>query len=199
LLWSAPHCARGVWPPVAVGDDDLARGVALNDWGDRPPTAATSHSPAAPTVRRIAPKGCVRRRNVPLIAFPVITTTATTGARTTPKTCRRRPSPVAGMSGDRSTHVVVSAPRRRQPAAQKSWGAFLASYWSVLPSGECPVDANPPCGETHLAEANRSAKSNPAKSAGSATVHHDRTPVRCHPQTMFDVHAVNTCVGARAA
>jgi len=29
----------------------------------------------------------------------------------------------------------------------------------------------PPQGETHLAEANRSAKSNPARSAGSATVH----------------------------
>jgi hypothetical protein len=45
-----------VWPSV-VADDDVARGVALIDWGDRPPTAATSHSPAAPTVRRIASKG----------------------------------------------------------------------------------------------------------------------------------------------
>ena len=47
----------GVWSSVEVADDDLARGVALIDWGDRPPTAATSHSPAAPTVRDIAPKG----------------------------------------------------------------------------------------------------------------------------------------------
>jgi hypothetical protein len=44
------------WSAVAVGDDDLARGAALNDWGDRPPTAATSHSPASPAVRRIASK-----------------------------------------------------------------------------------------------------------------------------------------------
>jgi len=47
----------GVLPPVAVADEDLVPGVALIDWGDRPPTAATSHSPAAPTVRRIASKG----------------------------------------------------------------------------------------------------------------------------------------------
>jgi hypothetical protein len=47
----------GVWSSVAGADGDLARGVALIDWGDRPPTAATSHSPASPTVRDIAPKG----------------------------------------------------------------------------------------------------------------------------------------------
>jgi hypothetical protein len=47
----------GVWPLVAVAEDDRARDVALIDWGDRPPTAATSHSPAAPTVRDIASKG----------------------------------------------------------------------------------------------------------------------------------------------
>jgi hypothetical protein len=118
------------------------------------------------------------------LAFPVITTTtATTAGGTTATTCPASVLAVAGApEAGRSTLVPVSALRRRQPAAQKRWSASLASSWSVLPRASARWTRIPTWG-THLAEANRSAKSNPARSAGSATVHPHRTPVRCHAQT----------------
>ena len=173
-------------PPVAVGDDDLARGVALIDWGDRPPTAATNHSPAPPTVRRIASKREVRRR-VPF-AFPVITTTtATTAGEVTTKTFPASVLAVAQTpEAGRSTLVLVSAPWRRQPAAQKSWTHCWPPTGASFPWASARWTRNPPCGETHLAEAVASRTRTGLGRLGQRPSTYHRTPVRCSAATIAE-------------